>query len=262
MFGAYQAGVWDAISPFFQPDLVVGASVGSLNGWRIAGGANGADLVDQWSHLASVANIRWRFPRRPTEGILDTSALEHTIRDMCANQPPRVEFGVVLTRIPHMRPVLFRSPDVTWRHIAASCSVPLFLTQHRIDGNFYSDGGLVDPLPLQAAIAMGARRIVCVNLLKHRPWPVRASVKALRALAGYAPPDRNSLNIIEISPSQSLGSANDSMRWSQSSTARWIEAGRRDSETALPDLVKWRDRDWQSTPGENGTACPSTESIV
>ena len=39
MFGAYQAGVWQALSPVFRPDMVIGCSVGSINGALIAGSA-------------------------------------------------------------------------------------------------------------------------------------------------------------------------------------------------------------------------------
>ncbi len=39
MFGAYQAGVWKALSRSFHPDLIVGASVGALNSWAILAGA-------------------------------------------------------------------------------------------------------------------------------------------------------------------------------------------------------------------------------
>ena len=36
-YGAYQAGAWEVLAPIVEPDIVVGASVGSLNGWAIAG---------------------------------------------------------------------------------------------------------------------------------------------------------------------------------------------------------------------------------
>src|SRR6185436_480327 len=41
MFGAYQAGVWAALHHSIQLDMVVGASIGCLNGWLIAGGCSG-----------------------------------------------------------------------------------------------------------------------------------------------------------------------------------------------------------------------------
>ena len=48
MFGAYQAGVWKALSPVFRPDVVIGCSVGSINGWAIAGGISGDELIRTW----------------------------------------------------------------------------------------------------------------------------------------------------------------------------------------------------------------------
>src|SRR4051812_49929012 len=48
MFGAYQAGVWKALGNILQPDIVVGASVGALNGWLIAAGSHGDELARRW----------------------------------------------------------------------------------------------------------------------------------------------------------------------------------------------------------------------
>ena len=46
MFGAWQAGVWRGLvsERRWDPDLVVGASVGSLNGYAISGGATPEEL--------------------------------------------------------------------------------------------------------------------------------------------------------------------------------------------------------------------------
>ena len=62
MFGAWQAGVWRALAPYLKPDLVVGASVGALNGWAIAGGASPDELIDSWmnpdlAHFASLPEV-------------------------------------------------------------------------------------------------------------------------------------------------------------------------------------------------------------
>ena len=45
MFGAYQAGAWEVLSQSFQPDIVIGASIGSLNGWAIAAGCDPGNSV-------------------------------------------------------------------------------------------------------------------------------------------------------------------------------------------------------------------------
>jgi predicted acylesterase/phospholipase RssA len=48
MFGAWQVGAWRALAGRVRPDLVVGASVGSLNGYAIAGGACSDEHGEFW----------------------------------------------------------------------------------------------------------------------------------------------------------------------------------------------------------------------
>jgi NTE family protein len=229
MFGAYQAGVWEALSEVFQPDIVVGASIGSLNGWLIAGGSSPSALVDRWLHLDSIQQIRWRFPKRLSDGFIDSALLEEWIQEMCLNCQPRSEYGAVLTELRTLTPRLFRWPDITWQHMAASCGVPGFLPQRRIAGTFYTDGGLVDPSPVWAAIDMGADVVVSVNVMNRRPPLLRAFAGAARAYCRYSPPMTEGCRVIDFDPIDGLGSAKDSMYWSRANAERWIDAGRRDA---------------------------------
>lgn len=229
MFGAYQAGVWLELSRRYDPDLVVGASVGSLNGWMVACRTDPRELADRWLHLDTLATVRWQRPRSLADGILDSSALHQWVQDTCGCTTPARQLGVVLTRVRTGRPTLFRSPHIDWKHIASSCAVPLFLRHHRIDGEYYSDGGIVDPLPLWAAIEMGATTIVTVNVMKHRPWLMRCVVGALQTGTGYRQPDCSRVRIIDISPEDRLGTAKESMYYSRERTSRWIEQGRCDA---------------------------------
>ena len=61
---------------YFHPDLVVGASIGAINGWAIAGGCDPDELVDRWLHLDAAARYRWKFPRSPIHGVFDTTPLQ------------------------------------------------------------------------------------------------------------------------------------------------------------------------------------------
>ena len=65
MFGAYQAGAWKTLSREISPDIVVGASVGALNGWLIAGGAPAAELERRWLDPSSGAVMTYRTRRAP-----------------------------------------------------------------------------------------------------------------------------------------------------------------------------------------------------
>jgi predicted acylesterase/phospholipase RssA len=178
-----------------------------------------------------------------SDGILDNSSLENEIRRMCGDVKPLRRFGIVMTHTRTCTPTLVEWPEAGWTHLAASCAVPLFLRNYQFGGEWYSDGGLVDPLPTEAAIKMGARSIVAVNLLKHRPWAVRLGVEVLRRWSGYAPPRAGDIKLIEVCADSPLGAVRDSMYWSRESAARLIERGRQDARKAKPAIVQWSERE-------------------
>src|SRR5580658_100375 len=173
LFGAWQAGAWAALAPAFRPDLIVGASVGSLNGYAIACGATPAVLREMWldSDVAS-------FPR-----------LEINVRNLVSRFQPRIDYAVVVTDLLRLKPKVFRGDAVTWRHLAASCAVPLVLPPVRIDGRYYLDGGLLNPLPVYAAVELGATEIVGLQALPDIPSAVlKPFVRGFRAVFGVHPP--------------------------------------------------------------------------
>jgi NTE family protein len=260
MFGAYQAGVWSELAPVFRPDVVVGASAGALNGWEIACDTHPADIVARWLALEKLAALKWRLPSRFADGCLDGTALEEWIRAAFSGRRPACEYGVVLSRLPDLKPVLFRAPDISWKHIAASCAVPGFLRQVTIGGQMYTDGGIVDPLPLWAAIEMGAEVIVTVNVLQHRPWLIRSAARALRSYAGYRPVTPAGVQVVNISPSGRLGSARDSACWSHENASAWIARGTADAQAAKARIVEYLRWAASAAPREKTTRWPSIVS--
>ncbi len=236
MFGAYQAGVWSELQDAIKPDIVVGASIGSLNGWLIAGGCSGEEIEDRWLNLESAARHRWRIPKSFSEGVVDPALAENWIQEIYQCCFPKVRYGLVATALRTMKPTLFEWPGITWQHLAASCGVPLFLRQYRIDGMLYADGGILDPLPLWAAVKMGATRIIAVNVLKHRPFIARAAAKAARAYGGHRDPSRGKIDVLEISPGERLGTIKQSIYWNRASAVRWIAMGKSDAH-AVKHLV-------------------------
>jgi predicted acylesterase/phospholipase RssA len=160
-----------------------------------------------------------------------------------------------------MRPVLFRSPDLDWEHVAASCAVPFFLRPYRIGNRYICDGGIVDPLPLWAAIEMGARRVIAIHLLKHRPWLVRQAVRALQLYASYHPYTADGLQIVEICPDARMGTAAQSMYWSVENAQRWIDGGRQDAMRSRDRVVECFQRSSDSAT-KGMIACPPTAFTV
>lgn len=48
--------------------------------------------------------------------------------------------------------------------IRASCALPVFYPPYRIDGQYFVDGGILNPLPLLHAASLGADRIIAVDV--------------------------------------------------------------------------------------------------
>jgi predicted acylesterase/phospholipase RssA len=219
MFGAWQAGAWSVLSRKFQPDLIVGASVGSLNGYLIASGVPPEDLHRYWLELR-MSRLR---------------DLQSWLKLMAERYHPRIPFALTVTDVRRLKPRIFQDQDVTWRHLAASCALPLILPQIRIDGRLYSDGGLLNPLPAWAAIELGATRVLGLNVLPEIPSPVlRPVVKTFRRLAGYNPPAPAGVEVKVLQPSRRLGTVRDAVAWRKSNIESWLELGARDAAAAVP----------------------------
>jgi NTE family protein len=211
LFGAWQAGVWAGIEARIRPDLVVGASVGALNGYAVACGASG-------EHLGSL----WRDPE-----LTEFGKLPENIRAQMDHYQPRTDFAVTVTDLLRMKPLVFQNGEVTWRHMAASCAIPGVLRQYWIDGRLCSDGGLLNPLPVWAAVQLGATHIVAVHALPQIPgWWLKPVVKGFRKVAGYNPVTPQEVHLDVIMPPYPLGGVSDAIRWKRENIERWLQEGR------------------------------------
>jgi NTE family protein len=221
MFAAWEAGVWNVLHKRVRPDMIVGASAGAWNGWLLAGGGTPEDLVREWLAPEKRQLLR---PGLHRAGILRPDALHRKAHELAERFHPRIPFGLTMVEVPGMRVRLVRGEEITWRHLAATCSVPFCFPPVRIEGRYYVDGGLLGALPLWAAEEMGARRAIA-----FKAWTV-GPFRLLHRVAGRRP--SAALEVNRIEPSQPLGSVVSSMRWSEANIRRWIEMGERDSGSA------------------------------
>src|SRR5271166_1468817 len=123
MFGAWQAGALAALVGRVQLDLVVGASVGALNGYAVACGVSPAQLRRLWldPHFSRVRD------------------LPSMVRVLLRRARPTKEFAVTATDLLRLKPRVFSGSQVRAEHLIASCAIPLVLPQVRIEGRLYSD---------------------------------------------------------------------------------------------------------------------------
>ena len=202
------------LADHIRPDLIVGASVGSLNGYVIASGATPEELRSMWLDPAFA-----RFADLPSN-----------IRRMMAHYTPRIPFAITATELPRMKPRIFRDSEITWQHLAASCALPLALPQVRIGTHWYSDGGLLGALPLWAAAELGAKRSwVCRRCRSRRPGGCTSSCARSGEWRDTIPPVPPGIEVLEIRPGRPLGSVRDTIQWKRSNIERWLDQGAEDA---------------------------------
>jgi predicted acylesterase/phospholipase RssA len=232
LFGAWQVGAWSVLRKHCRFDLIVGASIGSLNGWAIAGGATPEELEARWMNVAASGRLRFRIPWRPLDGVVDFSLLEGFIREIHSSYRPQVEFQVAVTELTRLKPRLVEGSHVQWRHLAASCALLGLLPQQRIDRILYTDGGLLGALPLWGARQCQATHIIGLNVMPRMPWPVRAVLKPLAARR-RSDAASNREGCVVLSPAEPLGHWRRGLSFHPGRIGEWIGQGRRDTEAAI-----------------------------
>jgi NTE family protein len=226
MYGAYQAGAWKALADVFHPDLVVGASIGAITGWAIAGGCDPDELVDRWLNLKAAANYRWKLPRSPIHGVFDTAPLQRTIRDLYESFQPRIPFAMVVTDLMKLRPRVLRGDEVTWQHLVATTAIVGLFDQVRLSGRIYSDGGLLSAVPLWAAAEMGATKALVIDVLPAPPGNIaRTFVGAMRVLSPFRAQVPASIEVVRLAPPKLLGAPLEAIYWTRANAEAWVRAG-------------------------------------
>ncbi len=144
------------------PDIVAGTSIGALVGAAYAGGR--LDRLEEW-----VTQIDWWEIIRymdlrlgGVEGERLMRAFRERVDDVPIETLPK-PFGAVATDLHSGREVWFQEGSVL-EAVRASIAVPGLFSPVRYRGRWLVDGGLVDPLPVSLCRALGADRVIAVNL--------------------------------------------------------------------------------------------------
>jgi len=188
--GAYHVGVLRFLEEHeWAPDIVVGTSIGAVNGAAIASGHTAHSLWALWRRLTTddVQRQAWDlFSLDEWNHLLDTAPLRKTLIEERwinlerINAPtPAKHLRITVVEMETGRLHVFgNSPDpspgsrcerveITLDHILASCSIPLVYPPTKIEEVAFWDGGTVANTPLGPAIDAGAEDIVVVLMT---PW--------------------------------------------------------------------------------------------
>jgi NTE family protein len=147
------------------PDVIVGTSIGA-----VVGGCyihNQLDKFEEWArHLTARGVLGYLDVSFGGSGLIGggrlAARLEETLGDMMIEDLPR-QFAVIATELGTGHEIwLTRGRMVD--ALRASYALPGIFTPVRIGGRWLVDGALVNPVPVSAARALGARLVIAVNL--------------------------------------------------------------------------------------------------
>jgi NTE family protein len=223
-FGAAHVGVLQVLAERgMHPGIVTGTSSGALVGAAYAAGfepaaIERAALAFRWSAIA-----RWSLT--PRLGLLDTHAVTDSVRRIFGFDPlvedlPR-KFGAVATNLRTRQAVTIDNGPLSVA-LRSTIAIPGLLPHVRHGNARLADGGMVDNVPVSAARALGATRVIVVRL--HAKWENVRMMRTVNRTADL----QSDPSIVLIQPEMG-GMA----QWSMSDVPRLIAEGRRVAAAAL-----------------------------
>jgi len=150
-----------------EPDLVCGSSVGAIVGASYAAG--NLDKLEEWVTSLTRADVaRFLDLNLSLNGFIDAPRLRSFFADYVCAEAVRIEelgrtFATVSTDLENGREIWFTEGsvlDAVW----ASMSLPGLFPPIRNQGRWLVDGGLVNPVPVSVCRALGADKVIAVNL--------------------------------------------------------------------------------------------------
>jgi NTE family protein len=256
-----------------RPDLVCGTSIGALVGAAYVAGE--LDRLETWVRGLKVQSVVSFLDFTLGGGLIKGDKLIEFFRAHFVDRDIRElerPYGAVATDLARGREIWLREGGVS-DAVRASIALPGLFTPAARDGSWLVDGGLVNPIPVSLARAMGADFVIAIDLNadilgRHlRNAPATRTRRAKPTLAdtvmaqlgierddGPAPPAMldvlaSSINIMQvlITRSRLAGEPADAiiapplaslglMEFHRAAVA--IEAGRRAAEAALPQILE------------------------
>ncbi len=196
-------GVLQALTEMgVKPDMVAGTSMGALVGAAWAGGC--LDGLTEWVEaLTPRAFLRLMDVSFNAGGLVEARHIEALMTDI--GVPERLEdfaipFTAVATDMRSGREI-WLAKGRTAPAVRASAGIPGVMTPVNHDGHWLLDGGLVNPVPVSVARAMGAEVILAVDPNAkpdghiwrepdaEPPWIAKVLPEALHGIFGIDPKD-------------------------------------------------------------------------
>ena len=190
--GAYEVGMLKAlVEAGIRPDVVVGTSIGAINGVAIAADPSSAmveRLADTWHGISAGKAFRGNVIARTVNAVRYRTHLHsnHPLRHLIEGVVParqfedlEVHFECVAACIEDAAEHWFSSGPLV-DAVLASSALPGVLPAVELDGKHYIDGGVVNSIPVSRAIEVGATELYVLQVghihepleTPRTPWDV------------------------------------------------------------------------------------------
>ncbi len=193
VLGAAEVGMLRALFEHdITPDLVLGTSVGALNGAMVAREPRISvidRLTELWLTVSTSRDVYGDRPLRTVRRAVSTGThiyspkplrerLEEEFGDLRIEDLP-VRFQVCAAHIERAAEHWFETGRLV-DAVLASAAVPGLLPPAKVDGNHFLDGGIVNSIPVARAVQLGATRLFVLQVgridrplsVPRRPWEV------------------------------------------------------------------------------------------
>ena len=206
--GSYQLGALKALKELnYEYDIICATSIGTLNGLMVF--QNDYEKLENiWNNISlkDVINFKGNYENKDIKSLfnqkedlvlffkdylnnfgvdilpLKEMLLKNIEIDCFKNN--KTIFGVVVCEVPKIKKkeivLNSLSKEYIFNYLIASCSCFPFFPIHKIDSNYYIDGGYLDNLPIDFCFKLGADEIIAIDLnnkITHKKYLLNDKIK-------------------------------------------------------------------------------------
>ncbi len=178
-----------------KPQIIAGTSAGSLAGVLYADGYSPEQIFEISENIKFKKLIEFT---KPKSGLFKTTGIAKFLRKYLrakSFEELQIPFVVVATDMRHFTIRTFSEGKNLIEAVVASCSIPVLFEPQKIDGEYYSDGGLFKNLPA-SVIRDKCQYVIGSNVMLMQELEVPMS---LRSVAEHTFKMMSNANVLEDS---------------------------------------------------------------
>lgn len=185
-------------------DVVAGSSMGSLVGALYATGVKPAFMARL---AAQIRRRHWLDVGMQRLGLLSGDKVRHLVRLLTRDRnidEAEKSLAIVATDLIARKNVMFVHEPIA-DAVRASISIPGLFTPYQWNGGVYVDGGVLNPVPIDAAEALGAEIVIAVDVsFNPTPWTPHSAVdvilQAFEVMQDYVPVAPIGVPVVRVEP--------------------------------------------------------------